>query len=272
MTRKNYLFPLAAGAALCASLLLRPASADVWNKKTGIRTTHPIELPGNVVLPSGEYVIKLLDSPSNRHVVQVFNKEQNQVYATVHAIPTQRQQPAERAIIALYETPADQPMFIRHWFYPGDTIGQEFVYSKDRAKYIANLSGSTVPATDGERQLRQRPTSEAAAMTQQEPERQPQIAQATPPVRQETLDEPQTQPNVDPAAAAPAPAPEPEPSPQPSPQGQPAQPQSSAVDTEQTRQRDVLPETAGVGVGLGFIGISLLAAAAKVRATRNRKS
>lgn len=272
MTRKNYLFPLAAGAALCAFFLLRPASADVWNKKTDIRISHPIELPGSVVLPSGEYVMKLLDSPSNRHVVQVFNKEQNHVYATIHAVPTQRQQPAERTIIALYETPADQPMFIRHWFYPGDTIGQEFVYSRDRAKYIANLSGSTVPATDGERQLRARPTSEAAAMTQQEPERQPQIAQATPPVRQQPLDEPQAQPDDDPAAAAPGPAPEPEPSPEPAPQAQPAQPQSSPADAEQTAQRDVLPETAGVGVGVGLIGISLLAAAATVRATRNRKS
>lgn len=273
MNKKHYLFRLAAGAALCAFFLLRPASAGVWDKKTDIRLSHPVELPGRVVLPSGEYVMKLYDSPSQRHIVQVFNKEQNHVYATIQAIPTQRPEPAERTLIAFYETPGNQPMFIRHWFYPGDTIGQEFVYSQDRAKYIASLSGSSVPATDGERQFRERPRSEAAAMNRQEPERLPEVAQANPPARQEPRDEPQAEvsdaaPAVAAAEPVPAPAPEPapEPSPEPAPQAQPADPGAA-----QTTERDVLPETAGFGVGIGLAGISLLAAAATVRATRNRR-
>ena len=112
MKQRNYCVPLL--AVLSVFVVVRPAMADAWNKKTDVRFSHPVELPGRVVLPSGEYVMKLLDSPSQRHIVQVFNKEQNHVYATIHAIPTERPEPAERTILTFYETPADQPMFIRH--------------------------------------------------------------------------------------------------------------------------------------------------------------
>jgi hypothetical protein len=61
--------------------------ADDWNKKTVVTFSQPIEIPGGVVLPAGAYIFKLLDSSSNRHIVQIFNQDQTHIYATILAIP-----------------------------------------------------------------------------------------------------------------------------------------------------------------------------------------
>jgi len=248
----------------------RPAAADAWTKRTEVRFSQPVELPGKVMLPSGEYVMKLFDSPSQRHIVQVFNKEQNHIYATILAIPTQRDQPAERTILTFYETPGNQPMYIRHWYYPGDTIGQEFVYNKDQAKYIASLSKTPVPARDGDRVFTERPTSEAVAMNQQEPAREPDSGLVTPPVREdrqvEAFDDVDAVPQ-EPIADDPSPDQEPavdadqEPTPAPADQAQPSEPVQSAP-------RDTLPATAGYGGAIGLLGVTLLAASGLARAAR----
>jgi hypothetical protein len=126
-------------------LILGPAFADAWNKKTRVTFHEPVELPAGVVLPSGDYVFKLLDSPSNRHIVQVFNQDETRLHGTVLAIPKHRAEPAGKTIITFYETPSGAPRFIRSWFYPGDTIGQEFAYPRDRAYRIARATGLNVP-------------------------------------------------------------------------------------------------------------------------------
>ena len=133
-------FPIPA-AVLALTLILAPAAApDVWDKKTNVKFGEPVEFPGGVVVPPGGYVMKLLDSLSNRHVVQVMNADQNHVYATVFAIPTQRSEPADKTIITFYETPRGEPLFVHKWFYPGDTVGQEFPYPRGRTRYIARAT------------------------------------------------------------------------------------------------------------------------------------
>ena len=122
-----------------------PAGADTWNKKTNVNFHEPVELPGGIVLPPGGYVMKLLDSPSNRHIVQVLSADERKVHATILAIPNQRMKPAERTVISFYETPSGAPLFMRAWFYPGDTVGQEFAYPRDRAYQIARATGLKVP-------------------------------------------------------------------------------------------------------------------------------
>ena len=43
--------------------------ADEWNKKTVVTVDQEIQLP-NVVLQPGTYVLRLLDSQSDRHIVK----------------------------------------------------------------------------------------------------------------------------------------------------------------------------------------------------------
>jgi len=137
-------------AASClglASLMMMPnALADQWNKKTILTVNEAIQVPGKVLQP-GKYVMRLLDSPSNRHIVQIFNDREDQLQTTVLAIPNYRLQPTGKTEFQWWEVPAGQPKALRAWFYPGDNFGQEFAYPKNEAVQIATLTHETVPTT-----------------------------------------------------------------------------------------------------------------------------
>ena len=59
---------------LVALALPSPVNADASDKKTIVTFSQPVEIPGAQVLPAGTYVFKLLDSSSNRNIVQIFNE------------------------------------------------------------------------------------------------------------------------------------------------------------------------------------------------------
>ncbi len=99
---------------------------------------EPIQVP-NKVLPPGTYVMKLLDSPSDRHIVQIFNADENHLFTTILAIPNYRIQPTGKTVFTFWETPPGQPKALRAWFYPGDNFGQEFAYPKSAA--VADRGG-----------------------------------------------------------------------------------------------------------------------------------
>lgn len=136
-------------AALGVLAVLPCARADEWNQKTVFTFNVPVEVPGQV-LPAGTYVFKLLDSPSDRHIVQVFNKDETQLFDTFLAIPDYRLRPASKTIVTFEERPAGSPMAIKAWFYPGRNFGNEFVYPKPKAIELAKANNVPVPATPAE--------------------------------------------------------------------------------------------------------------------------
>src|SRR3982751_3512317 len=95
--------------AFCITVLFMmfssPASAQFPNKKTTVTFSGPVEIPGvgAQVLPAGTYVFKLLDSLSDRHIVQVFNKAENHVYATILAIPNYRLKATDKTVMTFAE-------------------------------------------------------------------------------------------------------------------------------------------------------------------------
>jgi len=136
----------AATTACCIALLsvvLAPgAKADDWNRKTVITFSGPVEIPGVhlkgwTVLPAGTYVFKILNSQSDRHIVQIFNKDETTIYATILAIPNYRLKATDKTVVTFRERPAGEPEAIRAWFYPGRNWGEEFVYPKARAVVLA---------------------------------------------------------------------------------------------------------------------------------------
>lgn len=141
--------------ALAAVLYTPMAQADAWNKKTVVTFSGPVEIPGVHltgwgVLPAGTYVFKIMDSQSDRHIVQIFNKEETTVYATILAIPNYRLQATDKTVITFSERPAGQPEALRAWFYPGRQWGEEFVYPKTRAIELAKLTNTPVLFTSAE--------------------------------------------------------------------------------------------------------------------------
>src|SRR5437879_2176570 len=69
--RSFYIGALAVtGVGLLGSALIPRAHADAWDKMTIVSVNEPI-IAGNKVLDPGTYVWKLLNSPSNQHIVQI---------------------------------------------------------------------------------------------------------------------------------------------------------------------------------------------------------
>jgi hypothetical protein len=134
---------------LVAVTLSPGAKADEWNQKTVLTFSGPVEMPGQI-LPAGTYVFKLANSQSDRHIVQVFNKEENHVFGTFLAIPSYRVRPSEKPIIRFEERAAGEPQAIKAWFYPHKNYGHEFVYPKPEAVALAKANNTPVPAMPAE--------------------------------------------------------------------------------------------------------------------------
>jgi hypothetical protein len=128
---------------------LPSATADDWDHKTKVTFTEPIEVPGVGVhlLPAGTYIFKILDSPSDRHIVQIFNEAQDHVLTTILAIPNYRLRATDKTVITFRERPVGQPEALKAWFYPGREWGEEFVYAKSRAVVLAQVVKEPVLAT-----------------------------------------------------------------------------------------------------------------------------
>jgi hypothetical protein len=119
--------------------------ADAWNQLTKVTVNEPVEIPGQV-LPAGTYWFKLLDSPSDRNIVQIYNADQKKQLAMVMAIPDYRLKPTGKTVITFEERASGSPPAVRAWFYPGDNYGQEFVYPKARAIELAKAANQPVPS------------------------------------------------------------------------------------------------------------------------------
>lgn len=214
----NRLLVAGACSAVAALGFIPLIHADEWNKRTLVTVNEPI-IAGNKVLEPGTYVWKLLDSQSNRHIVQIFNRDQSKLETTVMAIPNYRLQPTGHTQFTFWETPAGVPKAVRAWFYPGDNYGQEFAFPK---KLVAQLaSAQPVPV----------PTNYA------------------PPAETEAKPEPAPAPAPQPEPAA---APEPAPAPQPAPQAAAPQRQVTPAVTEQPES---LPKTASYAPLIGLVGL-----------------
>lgn len=130
---------------LFAATLLPSARADEWNKKTVVTFSQAVEVPGRI-LPAGTYTFKLLDSLSDRHIVQIFNADGSQIIATILTINNYRLETTGKTVMSFSERPGDSPEALRAWFYPGDNFGQAFVYPKARAIQLAKTTNVIVPA------------------------------------------------------------------------------------------------------------------------------
>lgn len=181
-------FTALCGAAIAGGVFAPSAKADQWDKKTVLTVDQPIQVNKTVLQP-GTYVFKLLESQSDRHIVQIFNDRQDHLYATVLAIPNYRLEPTGHSRFAFWETPPGHVKALRAWFYPGDNFGQEFTYPKQLAMMetntasTSNMNSSTTTTTEN---------STADRSAEVTPEPQPMTAQQLT-VEQQTTEQPPVQ-------------------------------------------------------------------------------
>ena len=119
--------------------------ADDENRRTKLTFSQPFEIPGKV-LPAGTYIFTLVHDAADRHVVQVFSADGKTPLAMFLTIPDYRLKATSKTVIKFREVPRGQPEAIKAWWYPGNTVGEEFVYHKRRAIELAKVAKVYVPA------------------------------------------------------------------------------------------------------------------------------
>jgi hypothetical protein len=124
------------GASLAGALVPSLKAAD-WDKRTIITVNERVAVE-DVVLPPGGYVLRLLDSPSDRRIVEIFNRDETHLIGTVLAIPASRLEPSGDTRLTFYEAPVGQLPALRTWFYPGDSTGIEFLSPQGAAAAKSN--------------------------------------------------------------------------------------------------------------------------------------
>jgi hypothetical protein len=119
------------------------AHADEFDHATVITFTQPVEIPGQV-LPTGTYLFELADHGTETHVVQIFSSDRRVLYGTFLTSSTELQEPANDVELTFAESEATAPPVLLKWFYPGSEIGNEFVYSKQTEKQVAQDKLETI--------------------------------------------------------------------------------------------------------------------------------
>ena len=80
--------------------------------------SQPVALPGKT-LPAGKYLFKLLDSPTTRTMVQVYNAEGTQQIAMFMTVPAERLDRPERCGSALHGSEREWAGGDSHLVVPG---------------------------------------------------------------------------------------------------------------------------------------------------------
>ena len=213
--------------------------ASAWDKTTKVTFSGPVQVPG-AVLGAGTYVFKLNDSASDRHIVHIFNEDQTMALATILAIPNERPKPAEKTILTYAERPANEPVALNTWFYPGDNFGQQFVYPKSQAAELSRLNHVEVPSTGSDEGYARNSEQTSAPVASESTE----VAENRTP---ESVSTPVAE------------------SPQPATTAQPAPSYSDTQAAARETETERLPQTASSLPVIGLVGFLLLGVALALR-------
>jgi hypothetical protein len=132
------------GVIVAGAAFLPVARADEFNQQTKLTFNQPVEIPGRV-LPAGTYWFVLVEDTTNRGLVRVFSSDWKTLYATEMTVNTERQEPAaDVTILKIAERGSADYQAVLTWFYPGETIGHEFLYPKEVENELAQDKQQTV--------------------------------------------------------------------------------------------------------------------------------
>jgi hypothetical protein len=143
------ILPMTVAAAVLLSVCT-PARADESTKLTYFTFSKPVQLPGKT-LPAGKYRFELADPQESRRVVKVSNEDGSKQLAMLQTVQYTMRDPAKDPIVIFGETPASDPVAIKTWVYPGETIGFEFIYPHDEAMALAKRYHTKVLSKSGDK-------------------------------------------------------------------------------------------------------------------------
>jgi hypothetical protein len=116
-------------ALLLTFLVVLPvARADDQDQATQVTFNQPVEISGRV-LPAGTYCFVVAKDVTQHDQVRIYNSDRTMYYGTVLTISAQRLQATDESVFTFASREPAQPQAVVYWFYPGNTIGREFLYS-----------------------------------------------------------------------------------------------------------------------------------------------
>jgi hypothetical protein len=141
-------------ALIVASVMPGSAQDSAAAKKLTILTfAEPVQLPGKT-LPAGKYRFEIANVETTANTVKVSSENgetTHGMFVTTTGTLPQRDLKDQDTLLMFAERPAGQPQAAREWFYPGRSIGLEFVYPKEQAAALAKANKTSVAASDGDK-------------------------------------------------------------------------------------------------------------------------
>jgi hypothetical protein len=126
-----------AALVLASGLTAGTVRADESNQAIQVTFSGPVQIPGQV-LPAGTYWFVLLDE-RNPQTVLILNNERSRSYGIINTIARERSVATRNAAFTLAKRGGAEPEAVVAWFYPGNTVGHEFVYSKQVEKELSKV-------------------------------------------------------------------------------------------------------------------------------------
>ena len=121
----NRKFAVIAAAAISLAVLSPNAGAQIPIQKLSVTISEPLEVP-NLVLPIGTYVFEALE---NGRVTRILSADESRIYTTLLTQSEERREPLENPLVTLKEGPKGEVQRIDSWFFAGESIGNEFLYT-----------------------------------------------------------------------------------------------------------------------------------------------
>jgi len=142
---------LACMTAAMVTISVNAGAQGPANQDTFFTFSQPVELP-KTTLPAGTYFFQLMDSSSNRHIVKVMSQDRTKLHATLMAIPYySTDRPSDTPQVRFLEVSAANGVAasnaLKIWFYPGNTVGHEFIWPRDKAMALARATNQPVLTT-----------------------------------------------------------------------------------------------------------------------------
>ena len=130
---------VAAVAVMGLAMFTPKANAQLLDEQVKVTFSGPVDLPGRVLLP-GTYVFEEVDPRMTR----VFTAD-GKIVGNFLTVPEERQEGTGNEMITLRESPKGSPERVSAWFYPGDSVGSEFLYSGTRSRHKLTAKAVLAP-------------------------------------------------------------------------------------------------------------------------------
>jgi hypothetical protein len=112
-------------AAILVLTVPHALNAQGLPKGTTASFDQPVEIPGHL-LPAGTYTFV----EKGRSVVQIWDKDQEKLYATLITNAAEQSHFVERQEFEFGKRESDRPVELKSWFLGSGLIGHEFIYQK----------------------------------------------------------------------------------------------------------------------------------------------